>query len=150
MDQSIHFLTEWKNEVVAFYQNAAIEIINCAREACWEADIIITTHPHPNEPQLAAMIKEVSVGKIVLLLQTKQGNDTQSSVIENSKSILDKWQQLLPHSKFVLVYKKIEETIDAPAVITGEDQEAVSYIQHLFCQVASTTGFKNNQFNNNY
>jgi 8-hydroxy-5-deazaflavin:NADPH oxidoreductase len=43
--------------------------LNCAKEASWEADIIIVATPYEAEKEVAERIREVASGKIVISIQ---------------------------------------------------------------------------------
>src|SRR5262245_12564540 len=45
---------------------ADVEVSECAKDACWEADIVLLTVPYRVEMQVADMIREVSTQKVVI------------------------------------------------------------------------------------
>lgn len=86
---------------------AHAEIVACAGNASWEADIIVITAHTPDLLSLAKKIEAFSTRKTVV--QVKMGNERTAS--------LDK---LLPHAKLAVV--QIEKEI---ALINGADEEAL-------------------------
>lgn len=68
-----------------------VEVISCAREAAWEADIIVTAVAFDLLGEVAATIREVSVGKLVMAAPADGSSDDAARML----------QQLLPHSKVI-------------------------------------------------
>lgn len=95
---------------------AEIDSIDCVKDGCWEADIIILTLPFYEEKKAAEMIKEVATQKIVVS-------------ISDDENINETLQQLLPYSRLVNVSgisnsKKI--------FISGDDEEANEEVSTIF------------------
>ena len=115
-------------------RRAHVRIIFSAREACWEADIIVAALPSQALPDLAHEIKEVVTGKIVLsiidpLLKTRKGLGTCAM-----SSNVNELAQLLPHSRVIKAFIAIpSEEIEnrnvrkpADVFIAGDDEAAVT------------------------
>lgn len=73
---------------------AEIEIVDCAKEGCWEADIIILAIPFRELKEIAEKINEVVTQKTVVII-----SDEKESPFSFNKA--QKLQQLLPYSKIV-------------------------------------------------
>ena len=74
--------------------HAEVEIVDCAKEGCWEADIIILAIPFRELKEIAEKINEVVTQKIVVIIS----DEKESSLSFNQAQEL---QQLLPYSKIV-------------------------------------------------
>ncbi len=85
-----HALTEGPDE-------GRVDLLSCSREASWEADIIIIAENENRLEAIAARIKEVATGKLVIFITTD----------ERAESSLQQW---LPYTQVVtvLVRKEIE------------------------------------------
>jgi len=75
-------------------QNAEVEIVDCAKERCWEADIIVLAIPFHELKEVIEKINEVVTQKIVLFISNKN-----ESLFSSNKA--QELQQLLPYSKIV-------------------------------------------------
>lgn len=80
---------------------AEIETINCAKEACWEADIIIVATPYGMGKKVAEKIKEVATGKIVVSISNPPDSSYENLFPEPNTSAAEELQHLLPYSKVV-------------------------------------------------
>lgn len=74
--------------------HAEVEIVDCAKEGCWEADIIILALPYHKLKKVIEKINEVVTQKIVVIIS----DEKESSFSFNKTQEL---QQLLPYSKIV-------------------------------------------------
>ena len=74
--------------------NAEVEIVDCAKEGCWEADIIVLAIPSHELKKVIEKINEVVMQKIVLII-----SDEKESLFSFNKT--QELQQLLPYSKIV-------------------------------------------------
>ncbi len=121
-------LIQLQEEIKPINETAEEEVIKCAREACWEADIIIPLNPYPINKELVQNIKEVSVGKVVVNFV---------SSIESFDANKEKIQELLPYSKIVTVEDTIvfsgkeDQTEKLKATIISEDDEALEIVSEL-------------------
>ena len=91
------------------------EFIDCAKEACWEADIIALFGPENIKRGLIQQIKEVATQKMVVAFNEVHGK---ASVIANGYSTL---RLLLPHSK---VFWVVIDPASKQAVIEGNEEDA--------------------------
>jgi hypothetical protein len=85
-----------------------IELIDCAKDGCWEADIIILWNGFQQETRELEKLQAVATQKIVAFLTEKEKI--------NSNHLL------FPHSKVVTVFIKPDTR---EVTVTGDDQEAV-------------------------
>jgi len=74
--------------------NTEVEIVDCAKEGCWEADIIILALPYHKLKKVIEKINEVVTQKIVVIIS----DENESSFSYNKAQ---KLQQLLPYSTIV-------------------------------------------------
>ncbi|HEV2830980.1 MAG TPA: NAD(P)-binding domain-containing protein [Hanamia sp.] len=97
---------------------AEIDSIDCVKDGCWEADIIILTVPFHEEKKVAEMMKEVATQKIVVTISDD----------ENNNGTL---QQLLPYSRLV----KVSGILNSKKIfISGDDEEANEEVSSIFNQ----------------
>ena len=97
---------------------AEIDSIDCVKDGCWEADIIILTLPFHEEKIVAEMMKEVATQKIVVS-------------ISDDENINGTLQQLLPYSRLV----KVSGILNAKKLlISGDDEEANEEVSTIFKQ----------------
>jgi hypothetical protein len=101
-----------------------VEIIDCAKEACWEADIIALFGPENIKRGLIQQIKEVATQKTVVAFNEIHGT---ASAIANGYSTL---RLLLPHSK---VFWVVMDPSSRQALIEGNEEDAsiVENLSHL-------------------
>ena len=93
--------------------NVELEMIDCMKDGCWEADIIILDIPYDEETEVAALIKEVSTQKIVV------------SFSENENSEL---QNLLKYSKVVTAINIINSSCIS---LSGKYQDAIEEVSNI-------------------
>jgi predicted dinucleotide-binding enzyme len=116
---------------------ASIEVQTCAREASWEADIIIIASTDQSYCTIAERIQAVAIGKIVISV---------SSIIkspaagENEISAAEELQKLLPYSKVIKTFNALmaSDFVSAPVdgsaldiYIAGNDEEAMAAVEEL-------------------
>lgn len=102
-------------------EKAEIEVIDCAREGCWEADIIAFTDPENVSDPVVERIRVVATQKIVLCMITEK------SVLDDL--CMDKLGRLLPNSKVVGV---LINSTDMRVEVFGIDPEALSTISRIY------------------
>jgi hypothetical protein len=124
------------NQLRTNFPGALIEMQTCAKEASWEADIIILASADQNFKEIAERIKEVAIGKIVIsvsnIISTAHGADEPSAAEE--------LQQLLPYSRVIKTFNAmmasdfISSAIDGSALdifIAGNNGDAVAAVEAL-------------------
>jgi len=95
---------------------AEINFIQCVKDGCWEADIIILTVPHAEEKSVAEMMKEVATQKIVV-------------VVSNEENAGDDLTNILPYSKLV---KISGDFISKEIMLSGDDAAVNKEISGIF------------------
>lgn len=89
-----------------------VELMDCAKDSCWEADIIILWNPSQHKPEHLLRLQSVAIQKIVVIVLNKETINLPP----------------FPHSKIVVM---IKDLTTGEVTITGEDLEAVESIQQL-------------------
>jgi len=138
MSEEVEQLSALANE---FSQSAAeIEIISCAKDACWEADIIIVAAPYEIEKDVAERIKEVTTGKIVISVSNPLDNNYEKLFPTANSSAAEELQRLLPYSKVVKTFNtSLIENFVAPVIqgktadtfIAGNNGDAIETVFEL-------------------
>jgi predicted dinucleotide-binding enzyme len=116
----LHALSE---EIKSNFPHTNVETVNCVREGCWEADIIIVAETCNAEKELTAKMKEVATQKIVLYIASSKEN-----ALENIENI----QSFLPHSKIVWAF---ENEVEDKITIGSGDQEAIAVLSAILNKV---------------
>jgi len=95
------------------YKNAEVDILNCCKDASWEADSIVVANQGESVEEVALKMQEVTNCKTVLHFISHE-ND------------INKLQQLLPHAKVVsiILSQPGGAGIGSSAFIHGTDTEA--------------------------
>jgi NADPH-dependent F420 reductase len=121
-------------------------VINCAREAAWEADIIIVATPYEAEKEVAEKIRQVATGKIVISISNPLNSSYNALVTSDDTSAAEELQKLLPDSKVVKTFNTtfaanfITPIINgktADSFIAGNNSDAVETVS----EVVKTAGF---------
>lgn len=141
MGEDLTKLTGLKHSIGENNPDADIELITCATDACWEADIIILAVPYKDEISLIGKIKEVATGKIVVSISDTFYEANEILLTSNLKSIGEKLQELLPNSKVVKAFSMnyaskslvpVISGIELKNLIGGNDNEALETVSLLF------------------
>jgi 8-hydroxy-5-deazaflavin:NADPH oxidoreductase len=128
------------SEIKVTHPQAEIESVTCAKEASWEADIIIVATSTIEGKEIAERIREVAIGKIVISISQPINGHFNIITSPSNTSVAEELQQLLPHSKVVktfntaialdrLVPKGICDFADA--FIAGNNGAAVEVVAEL-------------------
>jgi NADPH-dependent F420 reductase len=116
------------------------EIIGCAADASWEADIIIAAVPFAAEKELAEKIRQVATGKIVISISNPLNETYTGLVTDGNTSSAEELQKLLPHSKVIKAFNTTfagdfsQPLIDGKTVdafIAGNDDEALETVSDV-------------------
>ena len=102
--------------------DAEIDVVECVRDSCWEADLIILDVPSSSEKMIAEKIREVATQKIVLRISDSEKNG------DAPFSAAQQLQQLLPFSKVVAAFNN---RTTPETYIAGDDEEAVQIISNM-------------------
>jgi len=111
-------LEEITNNILEKNPHAEIEIIECVKDGCWEADIIILAVPAEQNQKVAGLIKEVATQKIVVEISDKEKD-------------VNELRTILPYSKLVRVSGNFQLK---EMVIDGEDNTVNEEIKKIFKQ----------------
>ena len=79
-------------------------MLDCSREASWEADIIIPAVGYGAQTEVAARIKDVVIGKIVVSIANPLNETFDGLLTEPTTSAAEELAKLLPHSKIAKAF----------------------------------------------
>lgn len=113
-------LEQLSNQVMQHTPGAEVESIDCVKNGCWEADIIVLLGAANFEEELIDRIKVFATQKLVVGISVHQGK----IAAFKGKNI----QHLLPNSKVVHVFNTSAST---EAFIAGDDAEAIQTVSDL-------------------
>lgn len=127
-------------QIKANTPNASVEILDCSHEASWEADIVIPAVPYAAQAEVAAKIKEVVTGKIVISVANPLNATYDGLVTDPTTSGAEELAKLLPHSKVVKAFNTVfgadfntpdigGKTVDC--FVAGDDDQAVAMVSQL-------------------
>jgi NADPH-dependent F420 reductase len=126
---------------------ADVEVVECEREACWEADIILMAVPYEAEREVAEKIREVTTQKVVIDLSNPLNEKYDRLITAPGTSAAEELQKELPNSKVVKAFNTIfstdftqalKESKQIKTFIAGDDQEAVQTVSDM----ATAIGFE--------
>ncbi|HTH57661.1 MAG TPA: NAD(P)-binding domain-containing protein [Cyclobacteriaceae bacterium] len=138
MSDDVEKLDALKRELVD--APAEMEAIACAKEACWEADIIIVTTPYEQEKEVAERIKEVATGKIIISVSNPLDHAYEKLFPSPNNSAAEELQRLLPYSKVVKTFSTAYvENFAAPVVegqaadtfVAGNNGDAIETVSEM-------------------
>lgn len=138
MSENADELSALSNELLA--SNAEVEAISCAKDACWEADIIIVATPYETEKEVAEKIKDVAIGKIVISISNPVDHNYEHLFPSPNNSAAEELQHLLPYSKVVKTFNTafienfappVTETKTADTFIAGNNSDAIEAVSEL-------------------
>lgn len=121
MGQSAEKLSALNGNLAHIF-STELEIVDCPKEACWEADIVIFAIPYAKEEEIAPVIKQYTTGKVVL--------DIQPNDLDPVKTL----QHLLPNSKVVTVqidFSNLDTAANNEVIIIGNDEEALQIVSEV-------------------
>lgn len=142
MSEDSEKLSQLKNDLANAV--AEIETLNCAKDACWEADIIIVATPYEQEKEVAERIKEVATGKIVVSVSNPIDATYEKLFPSPSHSAAEELQRLLPYSKVVKTFNtSLVENFASPVIkgetadtfIAGNNGDAIDTIAEIIKSV---------------
>jgi predicted dinucleotide-binding enzyme len=108
-------LEHFGTDITAKYPGSDIETLDCIKDGCWEADIIILAVPPEKIVEITTKFKEVATQKIVIEMW---GNETNSEELK----------KILPYSKLV----SISGFCSPKITISGEDKTVNEEIKKIF------------------
>lgn len=111
-------LNELAEKITNQYPGAEIESLECVKDGCWEADIIIIAVEAAEEKRVAELMKEVATQKIVV-------------VISQNENECKELEKTLPYSKVVKVYINVETN---EIFLSGKSEIVNEEILNIFIQ----------------
>jgi predicted dinucleotide-binding enzyme len=129
-----------KTELIKGGATTEIEINTCAKEASWEADIIVVATPSGTEKQVAEKIREVATGKIVISISNSMDSSFSNVNTSLNTSGAEELQKMLPYSKVVKTFSTtfagnfISPIIDGNKVDTflaGNSSDAIDTVSRI-------------------
>lgn len=99
------------------YSNAELILQDCAKDGCWEADIIILAIEPHEAKEVAGMIREVAIQKIVIVVDVNR---------KNHEQIIAELKILLPHSKVTGSLNLSEKFFEK-----GDREDLKEVLEHL-------------------
>ena len=97
-------LAQLISEIKLMSPAAEIDGATCAKEASWEADIIIVATSSQEGKEIAERIREVAIGKIVISVSQPINGYLNIAASPSNISAAEELQALLPHSKVVKTF----------------------------------------------
>ena len=135
ISEDVEALSSLSNELAQ--TKAVIEVVSCAKDACWEADIIIVATPYEIEKEVAGKIKEVAIGKIVISISNPMDRSYENLFPSPDNSAAEELQRLLPYSKVVTTFNaSFIENLASPMIpektadtfIAGNNSDAIETV----------------------
>ena len=126
---------------------AEVAVIECEKEACWEADVILLAVPYRVEKEVAEKIREVTTQKVVIDVSNPLDETHDHLITGSESSAAEELQKALPGSKVVKAFntifatdftQRIKEGNQIKTFIAGDDQEALQTVSEM----ATTMGLK--------
>ena len=111
-------LDELTKKITEQYPGAEIESLECVKDGCWEADIIIIAVEAAEEKRVAELMKEVATQKIVV-------------VISQNENECKELEKTLPYSKVVKAYINAETN---GIFLSGKSETVNEEILNIFIQ----------------
>ena len=121
-------------------KKADAQIIGCAADASWEADIIIAAVPFAAEKEIAEKIRQVATGKIVISISNPLNETYTGLLTDGNTSSAEELQKLLPHSKVIKAFNTTfagdfsQPVIDGKTIdafIAGDDEESLETVSDV-------------------
>jgi len=119
---------------------ADVEPLTCAKEAGWEADIIVLAVRYEDEAEVAARISEVATAKTVVSISNPFNASYDGLVTPDGTSAAEELAKLLPNSSIVKAFNTVSsEAFDLKSLngsvidtfVAGDDAEAVAAVEQL-------------------
>ncbi|MEO8821464.1 MAG: NAD(P)-binding domain-containing protein [Ginsengibacter sp.] len=109
-------LQQLSNDISKKYQEADLESLECVKDGCWEADIIVLAVPVEDIQKVAEVIKEVATQKIVV-------------EISDQEQDINELKKILPNSKLVRILGNLQSK---EIVIKGDNEIVNEEIMKIF------------------
>ncbi len=105
--------------------DAVIEHVECEKEGCWEADLIILAVSRNAIQEVVEKVREVATQKVVLCIS----DDKSNNYFPFSEA--QELQQALPFSKVVTAFNNIQSP---EILVAGDDQDAVQELSEMIAK----------------
>ena len=115
VSNEINELDNLRNDLSVAHPETEIESLDCVKDGCWEADIIILAVNSEKMKEVAERVKEVATQKIVVEIFAKEENRVELS-------------KILPYSKLIGISGDFQSGI----IISGEDKTVNEEIRKIF------------------
>jgi predicted amino acid dehydrogenase len=119
-------LYQFTKDISKKYPGADVESIECVKDGCWEADIIVIAVADGEEKEVAILMKDVATQKIVVAVAQKE-NDC------------EELQKFLPYSKVLKAYINAETN---EVLLSGKSETVNEEILDIFSQAGYNTTIK--------
>jgi len=119
---------------------AEVAVVECEKEACWEADIILLAVPYRIEKEVAEKIREVATQKVVIDVSNPLNESYDHLITAPDTSAAEELQKSLPGSKVVKAFNTIfacelmqtaQKEKQIKTFITGDDKEALEVVSEM-------------------
>jgi len=117
VEDEINQLSQIARSIKRNHLHAEVEIVDCAKEGCWQADIIVLAISFHAIKKVIEKISEVATQKIVLFISN-----------EYDESNTTELQHLLPHSRIVTA---LFDSHSGETFIESNDEEASKTISKM-------------------
>lgn len=139
MSSDLDKLVDVKSSIEKSSPYTEVFTLSCARDASWEADIIILATPYEAEREIAEKICEVSTGKIVISISNPLNSTYDALLTPPDMSAAEELQKLLPNAKVVKTFNTVfaEDFIKpvsgkkVDAFIAGNNGSAVETVSEI-------------------
>lgn len=125
-------LTALRNELVQIY-DADVTLVATAREAAWEADLVVLAVPAEVEMNVAGLFRDVVSGKIIISISARDNCKADVSAAEEL-------QRMLPYSRVVKTFNTVHVSAyvsplvsckSAVVFVAGNNGDAVDLVTEL-------------------
>ena len=116
-------LNELTEKINKQYPGAEIESLDCVKDGCWEADIIIIAVEAAEEKKVAELMKDVATQKIVV-------------VVSQNENACRELEKVLPYSKIVKAFINQERK---EILLSGNNETVNEEISKIFIQAGYNT-----------
>ena len=133
VSNDINKLKQLTADIAVRKPKAEIDSIECVKDGCWEADIIILAVSYDKIKEVARLMKEVATQKIVVTILGEEGIETEL-------------KKILPHSKLVKVSGILQSK---EIMVGGEDNTVNEEISLIFNEAGYHTTIENHSLRSN-
>ena len=137
-------LNNLKHRLESAGSPAEIDILMCAKEASWEADVIILATPYEAERNIAEKIREVATGKVVISVSNPPDNAFPGLATSPTTSGAEQLQRLLPDSRIVKAFNTVPAanfetrligSRQVDSFIAGNNSDAVDLVAEIVASI---------------